>query len=185
MRKNHNKKFRLVYVLPLLALSIGIGAVVLYLFNPSVGFTYYEPSYLPPHVSVKAKRKYFGPSLTQIEQNFRTEDWVYSIREYSTNNSPKITSIGTADQNYNPQSPKPTCSILASPAKVRYRVCHWIDYGRIDVHEIKFVKGNTFINALLPTTLDDHLSTEDINKFVDSFTRKSSIGLPVLRSRGA
>lgn len=162
-------------------LAIAVGFVVYRTFNPAVGFKYYEPSYLPKDVSIKAKRisiNKYAP--TQVEQNFRTEDWVYSIREYKATDS-----IGTAEQNYDAKSIKPTCNIEISSKMTKYRLCHWIDYGKIGVHEIKFTKDGTFINAQIPTKTSEVISIDEINKFVDSFSKKSTIGLPVLRSSGA
>ena len=161
-------------------LVLGFGFVIFRAFNPTVGFTYYEPSYLPPGVSIKDRRisiNKYAP--TQVEQNFRTEDWVYSIREYRATEK-----IGFAEQNYDENSVKPTCSIEISTAMIKYRLCHWIDYGKIAVHEIKFVKGGTFINAQIPTKTSEVISVEEIGKYVDSFNKKSTIVLPVLRSSG-
>lgn len=164
----------------IIALVLGMGFVAYYTFNPPVGFAYYEPAYLPAGVSIKAKRiaiNRYAP--TQVEQNFRTEDWVYSIREYKAN-----AGIGTAGQNYDQKSVKPTCNIETSPAMTKYRLCHWIDYGKIDVHEIKFVKSGTFINAQIPSKTSQAISIQEIGRFVDSFNKKSTAGLPVLRSSG-
>jgi len=49
------------------------------------------------------------------------------------------------DRDYDVTSVKPTCSILTSQAQQQYRLCHWVDYGRISVYEVKFIKtGRTF-----------------------------------------
>lgn len=170
-----------IIVMVVVLLVLAIGFVIFRIFNPTVGFTYYEPSYLPPGVSINAKRisiNKYAPA--QVEQNFRTEDWVYSIREYKAREE-----IGTAAQNYDAKSTKPTCNIETSPKMTKYRLCHWIDYGKIDVHEIKFIKDGTFINAQIPTNTTEVISVGEINKFVDSFDKKSTLGLPVLRSGGA
>lgn len=164
-----------------IALVLVIGFITFRNFNSGVRFTYYEPSYLPRGVSIKAERisiNKYAP--TQVEQNFRTEDWVYSIREYKANEA-----IGTAQQNYDEKSINPTCNTKTSSAMTKYRLCHWIDYGKIDVHEIKFAKGGTFINAQIPTKTNQEVSEEEIDRFVDSFEKKNTIGLPVLRSSGA
>lgn len=162
-------------------LLVVIAFIFFILFNPSIGFTYYEPSYLPEGISIKAKRisiHEHGP--TQVEQNFRTEDWVYTISEYKA-----LEDIGSAVQNYDETSIKPTCSIEKSPGKTEYRLCHWIDYGKIDVHEIKFVKGGTFIRVMMPSGINEKISVDEISKFVDSFNERSTLGFPVLRSSGA
>lgn len=174
---NHNKKRKWPYILTFLILVIGY--VIFRQFNPSIGFNYYEPSYLPPNVSIKAQRVSITRGDIQVEQNFRTEDWVYSIREYKAGEP-----IGTADQNYDPQSIKPTCSLRTSPAQMQYRICHWVDYGRIDVHEVKFIKDGTFIDTQIPSSIDKPISLQQIDQFVDSFKKASTIGFPVLRSNG-
>jgi hypothetical protein len=156
-----------------------IGYVIFRQLNPSIGFKYYEPFSLPPNVSIKTKRVSITRGDIQVEQNFRTEDWVYSIREYKAQES-----IGTADQNYDPQSVKPTCNLRTSSAKMQYHICHWIDYGRIDVHEIKFIKDGTFINTQIPSSITVPISLSQIDQFVDSFKKASTIGFPVLRSNG-
>jgi hypothetical protein len=63
------------------ALILAIGWFVFRWFNPSVGFKYYEPSYLPPNVSIKDRRISITPYNKAVEQNFRTVDWVYEIKE--------------------------------------------------------------------------------------------------------
>ena len=154
-----------------------IGYTIFRILNPSVGFKYYEPSYLPPNVSIKARRIGINSVFTQVEQDFRTVDWVYEIQEYKADSS-----IGTAQQNYNPTSIKPTCSILTSPAGQQYRLCHWVDYGRINVHQVIFIKDGTYIESEIRTTLQQQISVQEIGQYVDSFKQKSTLGLPVLRS---
>lgn len=167
-------------LLGILIIALVVATYIIFrLFNPSVGFKYYEPSYLPLDVSVKAKRISIARGYIQVEQNFRREDWVYSIREDKADG---FHTIGTADQNYDDKSVKPTCFINSSPANMRYRLCHWIDYGRIDVHEVSFIKEGTFVYSQIPTTTSQQISTQDIEKYIDSFKRKSTAGLPILRS---
>jgi hypothetical protein len=149
--------------------------------NPRVGFKYFEPAYLPPSTSIKEKRISITNSNISVEQNFRTEDWVYSIIEDKDDGS---SSIGTANQDYDAKSVKPTCSIQNSPEKMKYRVCHWIDYGHINIHEVIFIKNCTYIYSLIPTTIDQEISSQEIENYVDSFVQKSTTGLPVLRSIG-
>lgn len=133
---------------------------------------------MPPNVSIKARRiSIMSHSSTAVEQNFRTTDWVYEIQEYKADSS-----IGFAEQNYDPTSIKPTCDILTSPGRQQYRLCHWIDYGRIDVHQVIFIKDGTYIRSDIPTTLQERITVQQIGKYVDSFKQKSTIGLPVLRS---
>jgi hypothetical protein len=181
---------RILYILlGLLALIFLVLAFLLFrYFEPDVGFKYYEPAYLPPGVSIKEKRiditHMLGASetSTSVEQNFRTENWVYEIQEYPADYT---TTIGTADQNYDPKSVKPTCDSRRSPGETQYRLCHWIDYGRIDVHEVKFIKDGTFVNVQIPTTLQQPVTIQEIDRFVDSFQQRSTIGIPVLRCGGS
>lgn len=156
-----------------------IGAAIFRFFNPSLGFKYFEPSYLPPNISIKEKRIAISSGFVTAEQNFRTVDWVYEIQEYKADSS-----IGSADQKYDVNSTEPSCSILTSFAGQQYRLCHWIDYGRIGVYEVKFIKDGTFISSQVPTTLQQKLNVSEISQYVDSFKLKSSIGIPVLRSSG-
>jgi hypothetical protein len=170
------KKKKILFFI-LAVIVIGLGVLIFRLLNPGVGFRYYEPSYLPPNVSIKALRISINAVSTAVEQDFRTVDWVYEIQEYKAD-----TSIGTAQQNYNPASAKPTCSILTSSMKQQYRLCHWIDYGRINVHEVIFIKDGTYIRSDIPTTLQQPISIQQIGKYVDSITQKGTTGLPVLQS---
>jgi hypothetical protein len=178
MSNTQAKKSKWLYIA--LFMLVVMGFIIFRLINPSVGFKYFEPSYLPSNVSIKAKRISITRGYTQVEQNFRTEDWVYSISEYKA-----AVPIGSADQNLDAQSIKPTCNLQVSPLGMSYRVCHWIDYGRINVHEVKFIKEGTFVNVQIPTTLQEQISINQIDKFVDSFKKKSTVGIPVLRFNGA
>lgn len=180
MSSPHTKKFiRLSVTLGLLLIG---GFVIFRSINPSIGFTYYEPAYLPPNVSIKAKRISMSNGHASVQQNFRTENWIYDIDEREAHDS---SSIGSANQNYDAKSVRPTCDVRDSPAHMQYRVCHWIDYGRIDVHEVRFIKDGTFIRSHIPTTTNQQISIQEIGKYVDSFTPKSTIGFPVLRFNGA
>jgi len=176
---------RILYMLlGLVALILLVLAFFVFRYlEPDVGFRYYEPAYLPPGVSIKEKRISVigdGANNTAVEQNFRTENWVYEIQEYRAEYTD---TIGGADQNYDPKSTQPTCNTRVSPEKMLYRLCHWIDYGRIDVHEVKFIKNGTFVNVQIPTILQQQVTIQEIDKFVDSFQQKSTIGLPVLRAK--
>ncbi len=166
-------------VIGLVVLVAGIVGFFIYTHtNPRLGFKYYEPSYLPPNISIKAERVAIVGETVSVEQNFRTEDWVYSIHQYKAEGT-----IGGANQDYDPTSVSPTCSLNTSSNNTRYRVCHWIDYGRIDVQQIKLIKDTTFIDVQIPSDLDNPISLQDIDKFVDSFQQKNTRGFSVLRSR--
>lgn len=163
----------------LMALIVGLVGIFTFNYaNPRIGFKYYEPSYLPPNTSIKAKRVDIIGGIISVDQNFRTENWVYSIRQYKAEGT-----IGDANQDYDPKSIKPTCSLKTSPNNMTYRLCHWIDYGRIDVQEIKFIKDTTLIFAQIPSSIDQPIKPQNIDKFVDSFQQKSPRGFPVLRAK--
>lgn len=151
------------------------------MYSRSIGFTYFEPLYLPPNVSIKEKKISINRGYAAAGLNFRTEDWVYSIREDKSGASSQI---GTAAQDYDPKSIKPTCLIQQTPAQMRYRLCHWVDYGRIDVHEVIFIKGDTYIYSQIPTKTDQTITVDQIEKYIDSFQRNATRGLPILRSVG-
>jgi hypothetical protein len=162
----------------ILFIALFMGAGLFRLFNPAVGFIYFEPSYVPPNVTITAKRiDITRRTPLQVEQNFRTEDWVYGIREVKA-----VHAIDSALQNYDPASDEPTCSFFTSPGAQRYRLCHWVDYGRISVYEVSFNKAGTNIYSQLPISLQQRLSADEINKYVDSFAPASTHGIPVLRS---
>ncbi len=173
---NQRNKKRLLLSIFVVVIFV-VGWLIFRLFNPSVGFKYYEPSYLPSNVSIKARRISILPDSKTVEQNFRTADWVYEIQEYKANSS-----IGTAQQNYDPKSVKPTCDVLTSSAKQQYRLCHWIDYGHIDVHQVIFIKNGTYVRSDIPTTLQEQITIPQIAEYVDSFKQRSTIGLSVVRS---
>lgn len=174
-----------ITILVVFVLLLAGALAIIRIYNPDVGFTYFEPAYLPPNVSIKAKRistfKNYS-ELTQVEQNFRTEDWVYGIREARED---IFSGIGTASQDYDPTSVKPTCNLSTTPAGMQYRLCHWIDYGRINVHEVIFIKDGTRVYSQIPTETSQDVSIEDIEKYVDSFEQKSTLWFPVLHSIGA
>lgn len=161
------------------------GLVAVRFTSPNVGFKYFEPTNLPSGISIKAKRIGIFDNNAQINQNFRTEDWVYAIDEYKSDNRNGSATIGHANQDYDPKSVKPTCSILKSSTDLQYRLCHWIDYERINVFEVTFIKDGTFIQSKIPTDLNTDISIKEIDEFVDSFREKSTFGLPVLSSNGA
>lgn len=181
MTKAFITKKQMVVSIVIIAIAI-IAYAVSKMHNPSIGFAYFEPSYLPPSVSVKEKRISITRGYVAVEQNFRTEDWVYSIREDS---SAASSSVGTANQDYDPKSVKPTCNVQKTSAQMQYRLCHWVDYGRIDVHEVIFIKDNTRIYSQIPSKTDQNISVDQIEKYIDSFQQKNTLGFPVLRSNGA
>jgi hypothetical protein len=176
----HFRKFIFVYGLVVVFLVAGFG--IFKLLNPNVGFTYYEPAYLPPGVTVKAKRIFTHKDYRRVEQNFGTDNWIYSIDEYKAGED---ATIGTVSGKYDEDSEKPSCEVRKSAAGMRYRLCHWIDYGRTNVYEVKFIKDGTYVNAQIPSALNERIGKGEIDKFVDSFKEKTTIGIPVHRSTGA
>lgn len=184
MKKTLFTKQRIA-ILVVIVFGFASALAVIRIYNPDVGFKYFEPSYLPPNVSIKAKRIYtfkHYSELTQVEQNFRTEDWVYGISEARED---MFSGVGTASQDYDPTSVKPTCNLSITPAGMQYRLCHWIDYGRINVHEVIFIKDGTRVYSQIPTETSQDISIDEIEKYVDSFEQKSTLWFPVLHSIGA
>jgi hypothetical protein len=167
MTKLKSKKIRVAkYAGIVVMVLLGIG--IFRYYNPSLGFTYFEPNYLPPAVSIKQKRiSILSGGLIEAEQDFRTVDWVYEIMEYKANGPVDgNSSIGSTSQNYNTDSVKPTCDILSSPNRQRYRLCHWIDYRHIGVYEVIFIKDGTLIDSDMPTTLQQKITINEISLYV-------------------
>ena len=139
------------------------------LSNDKYGFKYLEPTKLPPGVKIVGKRisimseagKIYG---VQAEINLRPVDWVYSIRESKSDGSTPVAAI----QGYDPSSVKPSCS-QENTGKHSYRLCHWVDYGTIQVYEVRFAQGGTDVNAQIPLETKSHFSVSSLNSFVDSF----------------
>ncbi len=139
------------------------------LSDTKYGFKYLEPTSLPPDIKVVGKRisvaseagKIYG---VQAEINLRPVDWVYAIRESKLDGPTPVAS----GQNYDPDSVKPTCS-QEKTEEHSYRLCHWIDYGKINVYEIKFAQDGTFIDAQIPLETNDKILVSSLNSFVDSF----------------
>lgn len=168
-----------VLVSALLVLIFLLGFLIDSVIHPRMNFTYYEPSYLPDGISIKQKRIQIASGDKSASQNFRTEDWVYDITEFKAD-----TDIGSANQDYSPTSKQPTCELRTTPKHQQYRVCHWIDYGKIDVTEVKFIKQGTFIWAAMPIEVGKQLPLTQIDTFIDSFHKSSTWGFPVIRSNG-
>jgi hypothetical protein len=157
------------------------------LSNPRHGFQYYEPKRLPAGFHITDKRidivnpggKLYGIG---VDLNFRTEDWVYSIRESRANSSssPDNSSVFTELNNYDPTSVSVTCRQENSAKKQSYRLCHWIDYGRISVYEVKFIKGGTYIDTRFPGTITEVVSISSINDYVDSFVKAKTTGFKTI-----
>lgn len=163
------------------------------LSDPTVGFQMYVPSMLPEDFRITGKRisvrhasfydreKGDSHKLAQVsvEMNLRSGNWVYSIDERRAGDQDK-TEIKTVLTNYDPASTKPTCIQGNSPKGQEYRLCHWTEYDRISVFEVKFIKGNTYIDTTFPSTLDKSISINEFDEYVDSFKPGNPEGLPML-----
>lgn len=109
--------------------------------------------------------------------NLRTEDWVYSIGEFKASVSPADTT--TALYDYDPNSTGVTCIQEQTPRKRQYRLCHWIDYGRISVYEVNFVEGSTYITTTFPANLHQDVPNSQFDEYVDSFAPANTFGFTI------
>jgi len=151
-------------------------------------FQFYEPTQLPAGVAIKQKRvDQFGTPGhirgTTVELNFRTVDWVYSVDERPID--PEGYGLVTTLHNYDPTSTKPTCEQRHTAGGMSYRLCHWIDYGRINVYQTNFAKGSTSITSRMPNETDQAIPVESLDTFVDSFKPASTVNFPVIWGSGA
>jgi hypothetical protein len=154
--------------------------------NPKYGFPYYKPTMLPSGFSITKKRIDLGlqPQFMAAEMNLRDTDWVYEIRE--TNGSyadPTATDIDA--DNYNPSSISVTCTQRSSPKGQGYRLCHWVDYGKVSVYEVKFIKLEnmdhiTLVETEFPSTTNRVLSAQELNTYVDSFIKARATGFKLM-----
>lgn len=184
--KHSRRKTGIIVLITLLVVVLGVFFVkqfysVYPLMNSTYGFQYYAPTKLPAGFTVKDKRvnviSYGGKTHgVSAELNLRTEDWVYSIREYRHTDEETKTSLN----NYDPMSIGVTCQQQTSPQEQEYRLCHWTDYGKISVFEVKFVKGKTFIDTTFPTTTNKVVPVSELGNYVDSFKKSNTAGWPVL-----
>ena len=184
-----SKKNVLLIVGAILVLSL---AYLLYmtinpLANPKYYFQYYSPTRLPVGFHITAKRIDVSGSDGQtygvsVDLNFRTEDWVYGISESKANSdsSPDSSTTATTLNNYSPSSVGVTCRQVSSPKGQSYRLCHWIDYGRISVYEINFIKSGTYIGTQFPGTLQHVVPVSEISDYVDSFEKSIALEFPIV-----
>lgn len=171
-----------------LGLFLALGVVIVRQFysvcpllNSTYGFQYYSPTKLPSGFKITDKRvdviAYDGKVQgVSVELNLRTEDWVYQIRESRHIDEATQTTL----TNYDPHSVNVTCEQQTSPKGQEYRLCHWLDYGKISVFEVKFVKGNTFVDTTFPTTTDIAVPVSELTSYVDSFKKSNTLGWAVL-----
>lgn len=156
------------------------------LSNSKYGFQFYQPTRLPDGIHIMQKRITINkPSGVftgiQAEMNFRTVDWIYSIQEsrINTSASPDSGTVTTKLRNYNPKSADWTCRQQVSPKGQTYRLCHSVDYGKIGVFAINFIKSQTYISTKFPTTIDTVFSTSQFDAYVDSFTKAKAAGFKI------
>jgi hypothetical protein len=108
--------------------------------------------------------------------NLRAEDWVYAIREWRATSENTTTDLN----NFDPTSIVPTCAERKSTDGQQYRLCHWLDYGKISVYEVKFIKKGVFIDTTFPTTIQKPIVLDELNGYVDSFSPANLDGIPIL-----
>jgi hypothetical protein len=186
VKQNRLRRRGKITLIVVLALALGVFLVrqfysVYPLWNSTYGFQYYTPTQLPSGFKIMDKRvdiiSYGGKTHgVSAELNLRTEDWVYEIMESRHTDEQTTTPL----TNYDPHSIGVTCEQQTSPKGQEYRLCHWVDYGKISVFEAKFIKGNTFINTTFPTTTDKVVPVSEISNYVDSFKKSNTAGWSVL-----
>lgn len=179
---------------------VGVGAVWLAnqstrnpLDEPAVGFQMYTPRKLPDGFQITDKRisvhsTYFydkengDPNKIRdvtLEMNLRHEDWVYAIvqRRAKSDHKAEVTATYTG---YDSTSITPSCMNRTSDTGKRYRLCHWVDYGKISVFEVKFIEGDTYIDTTFPTTLQNSIEVSEIDRYVESFEATKPEGIETL-----
>lgn len=150
--------------------------------DSKLGFQYLYPAQLPRGIHIVSQRIDASHSpggqfaSVAAEMTFRQEDWVYGIRETKL----KGENIPTQLNNYSVASTKPSCKQVAMSHQSSFRLCHWIDYGRISVFEVKLVKAGVYIEATLPTSIDKPITESELRTFVSSFEPADPSGLPIL-----
>ncbi|HUC89396.1 MAG TPA: hypothetical protein VMR45_01205, partial [Patescibacteria group bacterium] len=123
------------------------------LSDPRVGFQFLYPAKLPTGFSIKTKRIYIHHSKPHtlrdaaVVMSLRTQDAVYSIQEWRATDEDIYTNL----HNFDPESKYPTCMEEVSSKGQQYRLCHWLDYEKISVYEVKLIKQGVLIEATFPT----------------------------------
>ena len=177
---SYSKKSQKIFVAVVIIILVIFGI----LFKLSGGvlvFSYLKPTYLPSGITTKATRVTATTSNVFTEINFRTENWIYEIRQSHT----RSTELPLASGNYDATSTDFTCSIFVSPHQQQYRLCHSVDYDKISSYEVTQLNGSTLITSTIPAAKDHVINTEDIGKFVDSFKRTPKLFAPAFRHDGA
>jgi hypothetical protein len=142
------------------------------LFDPKWGFQFYVPQQLPSGIHATGSRIDVGSSDGKIfgvsaEMNYGTTNWIYSLSEYRSDGTQERTSL----RNFDTNSVLPTCTQRVTRANQDYRLCHWIDYGRISVYEIKFTKNGTAFHSAFPAKKGQVIPMSELDAYVDSFKK--------------
>jgi hypothetical protein len=175
---------RRVSIWILAILTIGIGLVLAVkvhqkkwaydhpLSDPKWGFQFYVPQKLPYGFRITDSRISVGSSDGKVfgigaEMNFGTKNWIYSLSESRNTEDYKHAD----SQNFNPDSVNPTCMQRITKSHQEYRLCHWLDYDRISVYEIKFIKGNVNFDTNFPAKKGQIIPMSELDTYVDSFVK--------------
>lgn len=189
----------------ILVLVLGISGWGIYSYQNSPGYliskygqgaTYFVPNYLPAGVDIKRRTLFLTEfreggdpdgklvHLVSVSLSFRDVDNVYGINEYPSSQSDEKSLTAEID-NYSTLSATPTCKQSRASADMPFRLCHWIDYDRYDVYEMKFVKDKTYIWVELMANKGTTMSESELQHFVGSFEPANPSNLTVRRSSGA
>lgn len=140
------------------------------LSDAKVGFTFLMPNKLPPGFSVKSKHIYVSHgtnnTLTSaaVEMSFRSQDAVYSIQEWRATNENIYTSL----HNFNTSTSAVTCTQSTSNEGHLFRLCHWIDYGKVSVYEVESIIDGTYVHTTFPAKIGQTITMGELQSFVDS-----------------
>lgn len=142
--------------------------------DPQHGFTLFKPTSLPKELSITDERistHTVKGSFTSIAYtlNLGTRDWIFNITEERTDTKNQKEAT-TSRSDFDPNSKNSTCIQKKSPRDQTYKLCHWTMWD-LSVYDIKFIKDNTSVRALLPTEFDKPYSLNEIDSFVDSFKK--------------
>lgn len=149
--------------------------------DAKLGFQYLYPTRLPSGIRIVSSRiavKHAaggGYGSVAAEMTFRDSEWVYGIQEARANGE----DVAVKSNDYSPASVLPTC-VQKTSGEQSFRLCHWIDYRKISVFEVKFIKSGVYVVARLPSTINKPISEAELMAFVQSFNPADASGLPVL-----
>ncbi len=153
------------------------------LSDSKVGFRLLYPNTLPPGYAVKTKTIYIHHSRphvlkdASIVMSFRKQDALYGIQERRANNEDTTT---TKLDNFDPVSKEPTCTQRQTPKGQEYRLCHWIEFGKVSVFEVKLIMQGIYFQATFPASQDAPLSETELNAFIDSLHVINPSGISIM-----